>query len=134
MKSKKNKIFIVVITIIVISLTYLVLKKFSTITGTICLIRGIIGIPCPSCGMTRAIKEFLNGNIINAFRYNPLFWLPFISILLVYLNKKLLKKVLIISIILLFSVYLIRMKIYFPNIEPMNVNEKAILNQLGIWR
>lgn len=133
MKIIKYKIFLATVILSLIFLASLLLRKFSAFTGTICLIRGTIGIPCPSCGMTRAIREVFSGDIINAFRFHPLFYLPFVSIVLVYLNKRLLKIVLIITIILLISVYLFRMKVYFPNIEPMNMNEKAILIQFGFW-
>lgn len=132
MKNIRNKIVIGITILGLISLVYLVMRKFSAITGTVCLIRGIIGIPCPSCGMTRAMKEFFDGNIIAAFRFHPAFWLPFMSTLLVCLNKKSLKRVLIISIVLLVCMYLFRMKVYFPNIEPMNINEKSIFNQFRV--
>ena len=58
---------------------YLILNQFSKVMGTICLIRGLIGTPCPSCGITRAIIAVLNGNFIGAFKLHPLFWMPFVN-------------------------------------------------------
>ena len=36
-----------------------------------------LGIPCPGCGMSRAIHSLLKGNLVDAFSYNVLFpyWL-----------------------------------------------------------
>jgi len=37
-----------------------------------CIFRSITGIPCPTCGTTRAATAFLNGEILAAFAANPL--------------------------------------------------------------
>lgn len=107
-------------------IAYLFLKKFSEVTGTICLIRGMIGIPCPSCGMSRAIITILNGDFISAFRYHPLFWLPFVILISSIITRRHFKKILIVSIIVFSGIYIIRMINLFPDIEPMKYNEKAI--------
>ncbi|WP_195988436.1 DUF2752 domain-containing protein [Clostridium sp. D53t1_180928_C8] len=129
--TKKIK-FIKVLSLIAfgILIIFLIMKKISSITGSICLIRGVVGVPCPSCGMSRAITEVINGDIIKAFKFHPLFWLPFVVILLLVLKRKYFKCILIIAIILLITVYIIRMVILFPTVEPMKYNEKAIFNQL----
>ena len=44
--------------------------------GFVCVIRGLTGIPCPSCGMTRAIASFLRLDFAAAFYFHPLFWSP----------------------------------------------------------
>jgi hypothetical protein len=31
----------------------------------------VTGYPCPSCGTTRAVQEFLKGNLMNSFFMNP---------------------------------------------------------------
>ena len=61
---------ILILVLLGLSIIFLLIKKFSKITGSICLIRGLTGIPCPSCGMSRAIIAFINGDIINAFRFS----------------------------------------------------------------
>ncbi len=38
----------------------------------VCLFKRLTGFPCPSCGSTRAILAFLNGNFSEAFHLNPL--------------------------------------------------------------
>ena len=37
-----------------------------------CVFRAITGIPCPTCGTTRAATAFLNGEFLTAFAANPL--------------------------------------------------------------
>ena len=129
--TKKIK-FIKLLSLIVIGIfiIFLLMKKFSSITGSICLIRGVIGVPCPSCGMSRAITEVINGDIIKAFKFHPLVWLPFVVMFFLILKRKYFKFILIIAITLLMTVYILRMSFLFPNVEPMKYNEKAIFNQL----
>lgn len=40
--------------------------------NTVCLIKNFTGIPCPSCGSSRAVLAILHGNFIEAFFWNPL--------------------------------------------------------------
>ena len=133
--TKKIK-FIKVLSLIVIGIfiIFLLMKKFSSITGSICLIRGVIGVPCPSCGMSRAITEVINGDIIKAFKFHPLFWLPFVVMFFLILKRKYFKFILIIAITLLMTVYILRMSFLFPNVEPMKYNEKAIFNPIKLHR
>ena len=37
-----------------------------------CVFRSLTGIPCPSCGTTRAATAFLEGDLMTAFINNPL--------------------------------------------------------------
>jgi hypothetical protein len=37
-----------------------------------CVFRSLTGIPCPTCGTTRAATAFLHGNLAAAFTANPL--------------------------------------------------------------
>jgi hypothetical protein len=37
-----------------------------------CVFRSLTGVPCPTCGTTRAATAFLDGNLIAAFTANPL--------------------------------------------------------------
>jgi len=39
---------------------------------SICLIRNVLGINCPGCGMTRAISCIFHGNFKSALQYNKL--------------------------------------------------------------
>lgn len=39
-----------------------------------CIYRYLLGIPCPGCGMTRAIVSALHLDLRQAFAYHPMFW------------------------------------------------------------
>ncbi len=39
---------------------------------TLCLINRFLGIPCPGCGLTRAVIAFCHGNLVSAIQLNPL--------------------------------------------------------------
>ncbi|NMH28271.1 DUF2752 domain-containing protein [Flavobacterium silvaticum] len=38
----------------------------------ICLFKHVVGIPCPSCGVTRAVQLLLQGNVRDSLLMNPL--------------------------------------------------------------
>ncbi len=40
--------------------------------GTVCVIRSFSGVPCPACGMTRAMAAMLDGDFSRAFSIHPL--------------------------------------------------------------
>lgn len=40
--------------------------------STICLVRNWTGVPCPGCGVTRAIEAMLRGSYAEAFTLHPL--------------------------------------------------------------
>jgi len=45
--------------------------------GNGCVILALTGIPCPTCGMTRATLCFLTGRFREAFYYQPLLPVPY---------------------------------------------------------
>ena len=48
-------------------------------TGVGCVFLYFLGIPCPGCGMTRALRALLRLDFVAAFTYNPLiFALPYV--------------------------------------------------------
>lgn len=110
---------------------YIGLSVNAYFTTTLCLIRGSIGIPCPACGLTRAYKQLLGGNVVAAFEAHPLFLLPII-ILIVVLFKRLdivlRYKYVLFGLVLI--VYAYRMIAYFPHTYPMLYNEYASLPRL----
>lgn len=40
--------------------------------GTLCLFKSVTGIPCPSCGVTRAVLLLLQGEVFQSIFMNPL--------------------------------------------------------------
>ncbi|MCK9252974.1 MAG: DUF2752 domain-containing protein [Clostridiales bacterium] len=117
-------------------------------TGTGCTFASTTGLPCPGCGLTRALAAALRGDLALAFRLHPLFWLaPLILaavlVLLLVAPDKLSSpslNILWIGLAILFmAVYLVRMALLFPNQEPMTWNDQAILPRLfrflaSLWR
>lgn len=48
-------------------------------TGIGCFIKHFTGIPCPGCGITRALFALLRLDFASAFNYNPLiFCMPYV--------------------------------------------------------
>jgi hypothetical protein len=121
---------------------WLVMRFF---TGTACLLASFTGLPCPSCGITRAAAALLRGDLASSFRFYP----PLIPLLLLAAfsaavfplkEKKLLikiaERVQIAFVVLVLLVYAVRMILYFPETEPMNFNGDGILPRLfgGFFR
>ncbi|AIY83575.1 MAG: DUF2752 domain-containing protein [Clostridium baratii] len=100
-----------------------------------CIIRTLIGIPCPGCGMTRAWIEAINLNFYEAFKFHPLFLLaPILIILIIIRGEKCIDKYtkyvdvsIVVIIVLFLGVYAFRMYMYFPNEVPMNINKESVL-------
>ena len=52
-----------------------VLYRFDPVTHSfypVCLLHQTTGLLCPGCGSLRALHQLLHGNIVQAFRFNPL--------------------------------------------------------------
>lgn len=124
--------------IIIIALLALYMAAAELITGSICIVRSTIGLPCPGCGLTRAYQLLFTANLTEAFFFHPLFW--FIPIFaLVYLFKWIKyknenPKWFIIfsasSIAVFFAVYFVRMILYFPHTEPLTFNTKTLIARI----
>ncbi len=41
-------------------------------TYTVCMIKNVTGVPCPSCGSTRSVMSLAEGHFAEATRQNPL--------------------------------------------------------------
>ena len=74
-----------------------------------CLYKAISGIPCPTCGITRAYIALLQLDIGEAFAYHPLFWtIPILVLFFLFDGKIFVKKslnlVIPLGIVILFFV------------------------------
>jgi hypothetical protein len=47
-----------------------------------CAFHAFTGCPCPTCGATRALRQFIHGNLPGALHFNPLAVCAFIALLL----------------------------------------------------
>lgn len=109
--------------IFIILLGFASLVIVSQTQKSICIIYNTSGIPCPSCGITRAFLSVVKFNFAQAFKFHPLF--PVVPILFYsYLKGK--QKLLIAICLLFIFVWVIRMILYFPGVEPMNYNNSSI--------
>ncbi len=39
---------------------------------TVCFIKNVTGIPCPSCGSTRAVEALIHGHLVESILWNPI--------------------------------------------------------------
>ncbi len=39
---------------------------------TVCFIKNVTGIPCPSCGSTRAVEALIHGHFVESILWNPI--------------------------------------------------------------
>ena len=107
------------------------------VSFSLCPIYNITGIPCPSCGMTRAFASLIAGNFGIAFWEHPLFWsVPLIPLLMLEKLPKKLNGALLITLIGLFAaVWIVRMVLFFPDVSPMVYNENSLFEFLrGLLR
>ncbi|MBY0757022.1 DUF2752 domain-containing protein [Clostridium sardiniense] len=111
---------------------------FILLFNTKCIFKSIIGVPCPGCGLTRAWISFINGNISEAFYWHPLFlMIPALAILiLLYFKGSFIKyrRYILIAIVtivgLYIIIYIVRMVILFPSVEPLDYNRQSFINRL----
>lgn len=68
----------------------LVILKILGVARFDCLIYKYTGLSCPGCGTTRMILELLDGNVYQAFMFNPYLFITSI-IPLIYLIEKSIK-------------------------------------------
>ncbi|MBN1623217.1 MAG: DUF2752 domain-containing protein [Clostridia bacterium] len=124
-KIKKHIPFFLAILVIVL---FLLLASVD-----LCLFRRLTGLPCPSCGMTRAYISLFKGNIANAFFMHPLFPLvPVIMILLIvsrYRKKHFTKTYIALGFIFLIT-YIIRMIFLFPHTPPFDYEFGSLLGRI----
>ena len=123
--NKSKYLYIILFPIAVLSL-YLFTK-----TG--CIVKEITGLPCPSCGMTRAWLSFIKFDFISAFKWHPLFLLGPVFIYLIFSHFKKKNLYLTLFSILFIAVYIIRMSAMFPTQPPMDIEvNNKLFNILGL--
>jgi phosphatidylserine synthase len=109
-------------------------------SGSSCVFKFWFGIPCPGCGMTRALWALTRGDFAEAWHWHPLVIMVVllgVAILFSLRFKRLRpwvfsRRMWWLVLILYLLVYGIRMIMYFPEAEPMTMAPDAIF--LRIWR
>ena len=72
---KKNGILILLLFAVYFAAAYAIMTHF----GISCVFIELFGLPCPGCGMTRALFSLLRLDFYSAFRYNPvIFFMPYV--------------------------------------------------------
>lgn len=84
----RKDVFILIL-VYLFGIVWIVLNKCLNLSITLCPTKILWGIPCPGCGITRAVKLCFEGDLLAAVRMNPniiLVWIilpiaPFILII-----------------------------------------------------
>lgn len=70
---KSGPILLASILVLAVFFIYSILDPASNSIFPNCPFLSLTGFQCPGCGSQRATHQLLNGNILAAFQYNPLF-------------------------------------------------------------
>jgi len=75
MKNNKNKLYLILFTACFAGYIWLYFNLTNDLTenksATVCIMKQVTNIPCPSCGTTRSIISLTKGDFIGAFNLNP---------------------------------------------------------------
>ena len=66
----RKDVFILIL-VYLIGIVWIVLNKCLNLSITLCPTKILWGIPCPGCGITRAVKLCFEGDLLAAVRMNP---------------------------------------------------------------
>ncbi len=53
--------------------TVVIIDQIAGKEVVVCWFRALTGVPCPTCGSTRALLALAQGRVIESFTYNPMF-------------------------------------------------------------
>ena len=110
------------------------LLLFLVLTGPTCFFYHIFGLPCPGCGVTRALLAAIQGEFSRAWQLHPLFALPVLLLLATWFLKSRRQRLIFWTTagLAFILVYCIRLYLLFPGSEPFVFNQDALLPR--IWR
>ncbi|MFN6944924.1 MAG: DUF2752 domain-containing protein [Cytophagaceae bacterium] len=77
MNAGRNNLYLLLSAACIAGYIWLTLVMFHNTTPThsdftLCPVKNVTGIPCPSCGSTRAALSFLKGNTLGSIAINPI--------------------------------------------------------------
>lgn len=106
----------------------------------ICPVRNITGFPCPACGISRALKLFLEGDFSGAFRMHPFFYPVLLLAVWAGIQRYILGKtvkhlqyVMAVIGVGMIVYYVYRMYTQFPFMEPMVYEWNSLIGRLHIF-
>ncbi len=109
------------------------------IFDSVCFSVILFGIPCPTCGITRATKLLITGHFRESYQMHPLLILVIFGFVCYPIIKKLLnnyrffiKSYVIICIGIFVIFYIYRMKMFYPNMEPMVYRQDNYLHRIMV--
>ena len=108
----------------------IVAASFFLLGGQLCIIKIVWGIPCPSCGLTRAYLRLFAGDISGAFFFHPLFFLPPLMVIAAFFippRTRAGRNIIIGASALFIVVWIVRMILFFPDTPPMDLNRDSLL-------
>lgn len=115
---------------LIVGFIYLLLAVFSI--G--CPLRFMTGIPCPGCGMTRAVRYALQLDFVSAWHYHPLFFLTPLMLLLFlfesYVPPKIIRGFWTSIIVLFLLTYLLRLFLFHSNVLQIDIHSGVVLRLL----
>ena len=108
---------------------------FTHFFGHACPINLLFGVPCPSCGLTRAVLLIFRGDFAAALQMHALVYsLPVIAILLLvsslsdrFAHSRFFLILAILIVLAFIGFYIYRMIRFFPSEEPMAFNRNSLL-------
>ncbi|NJO93044.1 MAG: DUF2752 domain-containing protein [Chloroflexia bacterium] len=73
----RNKLYIFLFSACIAAYSWLFidfayLQPYDKDSTSPCIIKNVTGVPCPSCGSTRAIVALFNGDLVGSLHWNPI--------------------------------------------------------------
>ncbi|WP_083273905.1 DUF2752 domain-containing protein [Flavobacterium gilvum] len=72
----RNKLYILILIACFLGYSWLLFLKLTPVKNsgldlTVCIFKRVTGLPCPSCGTTRAVSYLFTGEIVKSVFLNP---------------------------------------------------------------
>jgi hypothetical protein len=100
---------------------------------TLCFFKLVYGVPCPGCGMTRALSALLGGDFAAALAFHPLVPIVPLLALVVVFRKRRPFRMLYRSDVFwagcaacFMLVWAVRMLVFFPDTPPMDYSRSSL--------
>ncbi|MEI7884060.1 MAG: DUF2752 domain-containing protein [Clostridia bacterium] len=126
---------------IFLALAFYYLLLYLAKSPTSCFFKLTTGIPCPACGMSRAVFALTRGEFLLAWYWHPLVYLlPLVLVLLLVSiwdkpSKDFLiwRKIWLVLALVFIGIWIIRMLVYFPYTPPMDYYWGSLWGNLVKW-